>query len=171
MEKTIKNVYPQEKEGLFADIRKLESRILSQDQLILKADQEQKYRNDLILEVSELQKEYSAYMSSLPGNIEPDQDEIIDLLGTKVILKQIVSTEPIKSQYPELLDQLELYFSTFGDNQKEEGRSGAINEINSLLESLIDTSGSSASDKPWTSQSTNREDFTQLLDNLNELLK
>ena len=168
MGKTIKEVFPREKADLNADINKLESRILSQNQLILKADLEQKDRNDLILDVSELQKEYSAYMSSLPENTEPDQDEIIDLLGTKVILKQIVSTEPVKSQYPELLDQLELYFSTFGDNQKEKGRTGAFDEINSLISSLKDNSGTA--DRPWEAQSSSTDDFRIFLDNLTKLL-
>ncbi len=168
MGKTIKEVFPREKAELNADIRKLESRILSQNQLILKADLEQKDRDNLILEVSELQDEYRSYMSTLPEEKQPDQDEIIELLGTKVILKQIVSTEPVKSQYPELLDQLELYFSTFGDNQKEEGRAGAFDEINSLISSLTDNAGTA--DRPWEDQNSSADNFRKLLDNLNKLL-
>ena len=163
MERTIKEVYPLEKAGLNADIRRLELKLTNQSS-------ELNTREDLILKVADLRDEYSSYLNTIPESEQQDQDQILDLLATKVLLKQIVSSDSVKSQYPDLLDQLELYFNIFGDNQKEDGRSAAIGEINSLLESLIDTSYSSTSDTPWTEQSTNREDLTLFLDNLNELI-
>jgi hypothetical protein len=177
MEKTIEEIFPQEKAGLYGDIRKLESRLTNQsaelqaqEELILQADREQKERNVLILKVADLQNEYSSYINRVPESEQPDQEQILDLLAAKVLFKQIVLTESVKSQYPDLLDQLELYLSIFGDNQKEDGRSAAINEINYLLESLIDESGSSATYRPWTEQSSSRNDFEIFLDNLNKLL-
>ncbi len=97
----------------------------------------------------------------------PDQEQILDLLAAKVLLKQILSAESVKSQYPDMLDQLELFLSIYGDTQKEYGRSDAINEINHLLEYLTDESGSSG---PWTEKSSSRIDFEIFLDNLKKLL-
>jgi len=177
MEKIFEEVYPQERAGLYGDIRKLESRLTNQsaelqaqEELILQADREQKERNALILKVTDLQNAYSSYRNTVPESEKPDREQVLDLLAAKVLFKQIALKESVTSQYPDLLDKLELYLSIFGENKKEDGRSAAISEINQILESLTDESGFRATYKPWTDQSSSREDFELFFYNLNKLL-
>ena len=123
-----------EKASLSADIdnlkRKLSDaaiKLRSKEEQIQQAEKEQEVLNKILMKVGDIKKDTS------------DQEQILDLLETKILLKQVLSSEPVKSQHPELLDQIELYFDVFGDTRKEEGRTAALTEINNLLESLTHT--------------------------------
>ncbi len=135
MKKTIKEDFPREKAELNTDIEDLEKRIStaaatirSREEQIILAEREHQALNNFLVKVETLKED------------DCSQEQILDLLATKVLLKQVLSTEAIKSQYPELLDQIELYFDIFGDNQKKEGRTAVLNEINKILESVAHTS-------------------------------
>ncbi|MCK5202093.1 MAG: hypothetical protein KAR21_27260, partial [Spirochaetales bacterium] len=135
MKKTIKEDFPREKAELNIDIEDLERRIStaaatirSREEQIILAEREHRALNNFLVKVETLKEDDSS------------QEQILDLLATKVLLKQVLSTEPVKSQYPELLDQIELYFDIFGDTQKKEGRTAILNEINNILESMTPTS-------------------------------
>lgn len=134
MEMTIENVFPQEKASLNTDIDILEGKlsaaannIKSKEEQIQQADKEREELNSILQKMGDIKK-----------NIN-DQEQILDLLGTKILLKQVLSSEPIKSQHPDLLDQIELYFDVLGDTQKEAGRKAVLTEISNLMESLQST--------------------------------
>ncbi len=134
MEITIENVFPQEKARLNTDIDILERKLSaasinlrSKEEQIQQTEKEREALNNILIKIGDT------------INDTGDQEQILDLLGTKILLKQVLSTEPVKSQHPDLLDQIELYFDVLGDTQKEEGRRAVLTEISNLLESLPST--------------------------------
>lgn len=134
MEITIENVFPQEKARLNTDIDILERKLSaaainlrSKEEQIQQTEKEREALNNILIKIGDTKKDTG------------DQEQILDLLGTKILLKQVLSAEPVKSQHPDLLDQIELYFDVLGDTQKEEGRKAVLTEINNLLESLPST--------------------------------
>jgi len=130
-EKIITEVFPKEKAELKSDISNLK-RQLSNSVFELKA-------KDAKLQQTEKEHEI---LKSLIEKVEiidrntTSQEQIVDLLETKTLLKQVLSSEPLKSQYPQLLDQVELYFDALGDTKKEEGRKTVLNELDKLMEPL-----------------------------------
>jgi hypothetical protein len=134
MEITIENVFPQEKAGLNTDIDILERKLSaaannlkSKEEQIQQAEKEREALNNILIKIGNTKKDIG------------DQEQILDLLGTKILLKQVLSTEPVITQHPDLLNQIELYFDVLGDTQKEEGRKAVLTEISNLLESLPST--------------------------------
>lgn len=132
--KEIENINTKEKASLNTDIDILEGKLLaaannikSKEEQIQQTDKEREELNRILQKLGDIKKDTN------------DQEQIMDLLGTKILLKQVLSSEPIKSQYPDLLDQIELYFDVLGDTQKEDGRKAVLTEISNYMESLPST--------------------------------
>ncbi|MDA3941638.1 MAG: hypothetical protein PF693_20405 [Spirochaetia bacterium] len=134
MERTIKEVFPREKASLTSEITTLERKLSAEsiklstkEKQIQQAEREREVLNNILIIVGDIKQG--------PSN----QEQILDLLGTKILLKQVLSSESVKSQYPELLEQVEQYFDVLSDTQMEEGRIAALTEINNLVKSLTGT--------------------------------
>jgi hypothetical protein len=71
-----------------------------------------------------------------PSAVEENSQEFASLLQAKLLMWQIIGTEPIKTRYPEIYDTLQKYFDTLASQQRQEGRNAALADIISLIESL-----------------------------------
>ncbi|KKM16665.1 hypothetical protein LCGC14_1683580 [marine sediment metagenome] len=72
------------------------------------------------------------------SNESTSQEDLLAMLQTKLLIKQIVSSEPVRSRYPQLYDSLEEYFASFGQEQERVGHLAAFQDIAALLNDLIE---------------------------------
>lgn len=70
---------------------------------------------------------------------------VVDLLETKVQLREVVDSDPVRTRYPALYNDMELYFDAFGAEKEESGRRAAYQAASAALEGLIRSIGPSAS--------------------------
>jgi chromosome segregation ATPase len=64
------------------------------------------------------------------------QAQVLALLETKLRVRQALSAEPLASRYPGLYDELERYLDAYGQEQRQEGQSGALQDAIAVLEGL-----------------------------------
>jgi len=175
MKRTLEE-FRRERAGLYSSISSLKATVSNQDNqlnaqkvTITQLETEKKKRETLLHLVTDLQTRYRSYSSKTPKSDKEGEDQILDLLGTKVLLKEIVSTDPVKSRYPAMADQLDSYFNTYGETLKKEGRKAEISDVNTVLVSLIQHT--TPGDTTIADQKKNNEGFVLFLDNLSKLLK
>jgi hypothetical protein len=94
---------------------------------------------------------------------EPD---FASLLQAKLLLWQIIGTDPIKSKYPQLYDTMQKYFDTFASQQRQAGKDAALGEVLALTESL-----QSGQTKAPVTPASDRDSMVRLLDGLERLMK
>ena len=92
--------------------------------------------------------------------------DFASLLQAKLLLWQIIGTDPIKSKYPQLYDTMQNYFDTFASQQRQEGRDEALGEVLALTETL-QKGGTAAHIRPGS----DRDSMVKLLDGLERLLR
>ncbi|MFW6289296.1 MAG: hypothetical protein ACOC2Q_05890 [Spirochaetota bacterium] len=81
------------------------------------------------------------------------RSELMDLIGTRVLLRAVVNTPPISTEYPDLFDEMETYFQALSRERLAVGRTSAYRQASTSVERLaagmgIDLAVSSASDTP-----------------------
>jgi hypothetical protein len=64
------------------------------------------------------------------------QAQVLALLETKLRVRQVLSSEPVRSQHPGLYEQLEQYLDAFGREQRQEGQSAVLSDALTVLDSL-----------------------------------
>ena len=163
MNRTIKETFPRERAALNTKIRRLEGKITEQHNELLVAEAERKRKESITARLAALKDALSA--SSKQSTVENSQDQVIDLLAVKVLLQQIVSTEPVKSEYPELENEMEIFFTNYSRALRREGRASTVKELVSLLDYLTESSSSGISSPP----SGIGADMVQFLDKLRKL--
>jgi uncharacterized protein YgiM (DUF1202 family) len=92
--------------------------------------------------------------------------DFASLLQAKLLLWQIIGTDPIKSKYPELYDTMQKYFDTFASQQRQAGRDEALGEVLALTESL-----QKGQAKAPPTPASDRDSMVRLLDGLERLMK
>jgi hypothetical protein len=148
-------------------------RILAADDLAtlarLRTDEQK--RQAILKHLEDMRSQYLAY-AALPrqsSSTESAQDKsLASLLQAKILLRQILDSAPIRSQYPTLASDMERYFTALEQQGKAEGRAEAMGEVASVLESI-----SSARSQPGPSASANpvgTESLVGFLDRLQRLL-
>ena len=98
---------------------------------------------------------YAALSSSTPDTA--GGESLATLLQAKIVLRQILDSDPIRSTYPNLGAQIEEYFVALEQQGKAEGRSAAISDMSAAL-------GMKASGQPG------KDPLAALLDGLESLL-
>jgi len=73
--------------------------------------------------------------SAVPEPESPATD-FAALLQAKLLLWQIIGSEPLTSRYPELRDTMQAYFATFASEQRAAGRDAALRDVLALVEAL-----------------------------------
>ncbi len=92
--------------------------------------------------IAQARKDLEA-VSSDAGEAEGQSGTIASLLRAKLLLWQVLQTEPIKSRYPDLYDSMEAYFETFANQQRQAGREAALMELLTLVEAISGESSAS----------------------------
>jgi hypothetical protein len=102
-------------------------------------------RAELLARLRELKRQYQAYARLSPPAAADGLDSprsLATLLQAKILVRQILDSEPIRSQYPQLSQTMERYFEALGEQKESDGRRIALQELEALLSSLT------ARDKP-----------------------
>ncbi len=67
---------------------------------------------------------------------EDSTPDVVDLLGTRVLLRAVVDSPSVREEYPELYEDMEVYFDALSRARIEEGRAAAFAEASDAVTAL-----------------------------------
>jgi colicin import membrane protein len=119
-----------------------------------------------------IRSRYAAAAGSAPGSTAVSQAQILALVDTKIKLREVVGSEPVKGRYPELAKELEDYFAVYGDAQSRQGQEEALKDAITVLDSLLGKAGAvSPAGLAGRYQAAGGDPFGRYLEKLAELLR
>ena len=121
-------------------------------------------------EVSTLRRRYSS-LSSSGASARVSQSKVLDLVDTKLQVREVLSSEPVRSQYPELYDAMEEYFDTYGKVQLQSGQEEALGDANRVLDDLLGSGSADLSAMKRSYGAAQGDPFAQFLQKLEALLE
>jgi len=121
-------------------------------------------------EVSTLRQRYSS-LSSSGAAARVSQSKVLDLVDTKLQVREVLSSEPVRSQYPELYDAMEEYFDTYGKVQLQSGQEEALKDANKVLDDLLGSGAADLSAMKRSYGAAQGDPFAQFLQKLEALLE
>ena len=130
---------------------------------------EQQERENLVNELSDIEKKIDISTDSASDSGDNTQ-QLISLLDTKLLIKEVIASDSIREEYPDLHEKMELYLEAYGKEKERAGRDAALEEIVALTEYLSSGSGSGAS-FATPEEEQQRELFIQFLQNLKGLFE
>ena len=99
----------------------------------------QQQRAAALARLRELRAQYQAYTALQPASAASELDSpqsLSTLLQAKILVRQILDTEPVRSRYPELTATMERYFTALAAQKEIDGRRAALQELDALLARL-----------------------------------
>ncbi len=121
-------------------------------------------------EVSSLRQRYSS-LSSSGASGRVSQSKVLDLVDTKLQVREVLSSEPVRSQYPELYDAMEEYFNIYGKVQLQSGQEDALEDANAVLDDLLGSGSANLSAMKNSYAAAEDDPFAQFLRKLEALLE
>ena len=108
----------------------------------LKGDEEK--RQAVLARLQDIRTQYRAYTQLAPqaSLAQPSDQSLASLLQAKILIRQVLESEPVRTKYPGLSGRIEQYFSALEQQGREEGRKAASDEMNAVLDRLAATAGS-----------------------------
>ena len=109
--------------------------------------------------------------ADLRGDTSPET--LANLLEAKLLTWQIIGSDPIAGQHPELYDTMERYLDTLTEQSLLEGRYTAVQDMITVVDALLSTPAAQVPAELWRRYSyTDREDLlTRLIDKIDLLLE
>jgi hypothetical protein len=109
--------------------------------------------------------------TDLRGDTSPET--LANLLEAKLLTWQIIGSDPIAGQYPELYDTMENYLDTLTEQSVLEGRYSAVQDMITVVDALLSTPTAQVPADLWRRYSyTDRENLlSQLMGKLEVLLE
>jgi hypothetical protein len=147
--------------------------VLAADDLaaIASARTDEQKRQAILKRLEDMRSQYLAYAAfpQQSSSAESPQDKsLASLLQAKILLRQILDSAPIRSQYPTLGSDMDKYFAALEQQGRVEGHAEALGEVTSVLQSIA-----SASNQPGPSTAANpigAQSLVSFLDRLQQLL-
>jgi hypothetical protein len=96
-------------------------------------------RGAALARLRELRSQYQAYAALQPASSASELESpqsLSTLLQAKILVRQILDTEPVRSRYPELSATMERYFAALAAQKETDGRRAALQELDTLLARL-----------------------------------
>jgi chromosome segregation ATPase len=121
-------------------------------------------------EVSTLRQRYDS-LSSSGAATRVSQSKVLDLVDTKLQVREVLSSEPVRSQYPELYDAMEEYFDTYGKVQLQSGQEEALEDANKILDDLLGNGSADLSAMKRSYGAAQGDPFARFLSKLEALLE
>jgi hypothetical protein len=121
-------------------------------------------------EVSILRRRYGS-LSASGASARISQSKVLDLVDTKLQVREVLSAEPVRSQYPELYDAMEEYFDTYGTVQLQSGQEEALKDANEVLDDLLGGGSADLSAMKRRYGAAEGDPFARFLDKLEALLE
>ena len=130
---------------------------------------QQQAREDMVKELTVIEERYDFSSENIAGSSN-DTGQLISLLDTKILLKEVIASDSIREEYPDLHEKMELYFEAYGKEKERAGRDAALEEIVALTEYLSHGSGSDVS-IVTPEEEQQRKLFLEFLQNLKGLFE
>ena len=130
-------------------------------------------RAELRRRLAALESRYRNQRQSADLSAAPSPQTLADLLQAKLLTWQIIGSDPVASQYPELYDTMDRYLETLTEQSLLEGRYAAVEDMITVVDALLN--GGAAAQVPgdlWRRYSyTDQEDLlARLLDKIELVL-
>ena len=129
-------------------------------------------RQAILKRLQDIRSQYLAFAAlppqSGPGDAAVDQS-LASLLQAKILVRQIIDSDPIRSQHPQLGSDIERYFAALEQQGRTEGRTAAMNEVASVLD-RINGGGNSPLPAATPADSSRADPVVSLLDRLQQVL-
>ena len=131
-------------------------------------------REELRQRLASIEQRYQSRRQSAALTAATPPATLAALLEAKLLTWQIIGSDPVAGQYPELYDTMEQYLDTLTEQSRLEGRYAAVKDIITVVDALLN--GSQSTQVPndlWRRYSyTDQEDLlTRLLDRLEQVLQ
>ncbi|MCK5199388.1 MAG: hypothetical protein KAR21_13610, partial [Spirochaetales bacterium] len=130
---------------------------------------QQQARENLVDELTIIEKEYD-FSAEIDAESSDNTEQLISLLDTKILLKEVIASDSIREEYPDLHEKMELYLEAYGKEKERAGRDAALAEIVAITEYLSREGGSDIS-IITPEEEQQRELFLQFLQNLKGLFE
>ncbi len=141
-----------------------------QSQQISRYEASQREIAALRQEADSLRQRYGSIASR--GSDRVSQQKVLDLVDTKLQVREVLSSDSVKSEYPNLYDAMEEYFDTYGKVQAQSGQEDALKDAIAVLDELLGTGPRANLASMKSSYSTGNGDlFAQFLVKLEALLE
>ena len=103
--------------------------------LLEELSEKEKSRNKLRNSLTELR----AGINVTENNKKERRKSLIPLLQTKLKVREILSSESVRNENPDLYSKLEDYIRAYGRDKETSGIEKGLNEVNSIIRSLINS--------------------------------
>ena len=118
---------------------------------------------EIAAELSQMQSTAGTALPALQrGAVSPDR--VVDLLGTKVQLREAVDLPAVRNEYPTLYNDMELYFDAFAAENELSGRRAALSAASSWVEEVLDQVAPGT--RSFAARGTTAEGYLQRLEAL-----
>ena len=128
-------------------------------------------RQQLIEELSSFRSRYVERIDISDVSATDEATAALELLETKLLVKRIMVSEPVRTMYPDLYDQMELYLEELMENQRAETRVETLADINKLIDGVLSKQSMSAALANPFEEAAGQDEFLGLIDRLNTLLE
>ncbi len=144
--------------------------LLAMDSLKSEVDSNNRIKAELKGELGSIKNVYlNQTVEQSPAN---DPLSVLELLETKLVLRRIVSSEPVRSEYPNLYGNLEQYINSLVDEQRADGRLSTLRKLNELLDAVISKDTSTVAGTPEDFTSKQEQDaFLGFIDRLMKIIE
>lgn len=119
-----------------AGYRVLAAGDLAQLSLLKTAEQKRQEVNARLRDISAQYKAYVALVPKASANDPGSPESLATLLQAKILLRQVLDTDPVRSQYPDLAAKTERYIDAVSAKAKDDGRKESLDVLDSLLGKL-----------------------------------
>jgi hypothetical protein len=103
-----------------------------EDRLLMEqALQDRENREELTAELERISRAVEGKESTAA-----DQEELVEMLRMKVLLKEVLVSEAVREEYPDLTRTLERYLQSYGVLKESSGRSLVLMDINEMMVAL-----------------------------------
>ena len=157
--------------GVETELREQATSLTSEVERLKPMEESYLEREQLISELAELRERYIGRVGT--DEIAEDDESIkaLALLETKLLIKRVMVSDSVRSQYPNLYDQTELYLEELVANQQVETRIETLKDLNSLLDGVLSDQVISPDLLLPFEEVTGRDDFLGLIERLKTLLQ
>ena len=152
------------------ELNQAQATISRQSQQISRYEASQREIVALRQEVSSLRQRYVSISSS--GSDRVSQQKVLDLVDTKLQVREVLSSDSVRREYPNLYAAMEDYFETYGKVQTQSGQEDALKDAIAVLDDLLGTGSRVNLASMKSSYATGDGDlFAQFLATLEALLE
>jgi hypothetical protein len=140
----------QERDAALARLKALSFVEKERDAALARLDQltaVERQRSGALARLRDLKAQYQAYTALVPASSASELDSpqsLSTLLQAKILVRQILDTEPVRSRYPQLGATMDRYFEALAAQKELDGRRAALQELDTQLARLT------ARDQPGT---------------------